>query len=328
MRLADLAAVIDARLIGDADRVVVGFGAVDDAGPDRIAFVEHAHDRTAARSTRAAAVIATIDFAADHADALPCAVLAVDDPGRALARALAALHPSPAPAAGVHPRAVVSDTASIDASAVIGPGAVVEAGVIVGPHSVIHPNAVLRTGVRLGARVRVGPGSIVGDDGFVTFAHGDANERVAHVGGVVIDDDVDIGAQVCIDRGLLGDTRIGRRCRIDNLVQIAHDVVLGSDVVVVAQAGIAGFARVGDAAVIAGQAGINPHVRIAPRVRVGGQAGVTHDIVTAGAAVAGTPAAPHAKWLKATAQVRRLASLVQRVRRLEIRLGLSPPSSA
>jgi UDP-3-O-[3-hydroxymyristoyl] glucosamine N-acyltransferase len=317
MRLAELARAIDARLVGDGDHDVVGVAAVDVAGPRELAFVAHAHERASAFSTRAAALLVDVDFAADHADALPCPVLAASEPGRALGRALALLHPRPRVLPGIHPRAVVDAAAVVDASATIGPGVVVEAGVVIGPGCVLHANVVLRAGVKLGARVVVGPGCVLGDDGFVTVAVGDGNETVPHAGGVVVDDDVEFGANVCVDRGLLSDTRIGARCRVDNLVQIAHDVVLGCDVVVVAQTGIAGFARIGDGAVLAGQAGVNPHVHIARRVRVGGQAGVTHDIVDEGAAVAGTPAVPHFDWLKAMARLHQLDELARRVRVLE-----------
>jgi UDP-3-O-[3-hydroxymyristoyl] glucosamine N-acyltransferase len=317
MRLADLAAALDARLVGDGDVVVQRVRNVEDAEGHDVAFVAHAHERAAAFHTRAAAVLVDEDFAADHAHELPCAVLAAADAGRALGRALSLLHPCPALPAGVHPRAVVDASAVIGAGCAIAAGVVVEADVVLGPACVVQANAVLRRGVRLGARVSVGPGTVIGDDGFVTVAVGPRNEVVPHAGSVVIGDDVDIGANVCIDRGLIGDTRVGDGCRIDNLVQVAHDVVLGRDVVVVAQVGIAGFAVVGDGAVLAGQAGVNPHVRIAPRVRVGGQAGVTNDVVDEGAIVAGTPAFAHHTWLKAMARLPRLDALFRRVGRLE-----------
>jgi UDP-3-O-[3-hydroxymyristoyl] glucosamine N-acyltransferase len=328
MRLRELAQAIDARLIGD-DVEITGVGRVDDAGPACLGFVAHAHERAAAFTSRAGALLVDVDFAADHADALPCPVLAADEPGRALGRALALLHPRPCPTPGIHPRAVVAETAAIAPSASIGPGVVVEAGAVVGPDCVLHANVVVRAGVRLGARVTVGPGTVLGDEGFVTAAIGERNEVVPHAGGVAVDDDADIGANACIDRGLLGDTTIGARCRIDNLVQIAHDVVLGRDVVVVAQTGIAGFARIGDGVVLAGQTGVNPHVRIAPRVRVGGQAGITHDIVDEGAAVSGTPARPHRDWLQSMARLYRLDALARRVGALEAQTGTlsTPPSS-
>jgi UDP-3-O-[3-hydroxymyristoyl] glucosamine N-acyltransferase len=325
MRLDALAAALDVRLIGDGAVEVRAVRRVDEAGPDDLGFVAHARDRRAARSCRAAAVLLDVAFAADHADELPCAVLAADEPGRALGQALLLLHPLPVVAPAVHPRAVVHPSARLGEGVDVAAGVVIEAEVVVGDGCVLHPHVVLRRGVRLGARVVVGPGSVIGDDGFVTVATGPGNAVVPHVGGVVIGDDVAIGAQVCIDRGLLSDTRVGAGCRIDNLVQIAHDVVLGRDVVVVAQVGIAGFARIGDGAVLAGQAGVNPHVHVAARVRVGGQAGVTQDIVDEGAAVAGTPAVAHLTWLRAMARLPQLDGLARRVLRLEHRP--SPPTS-
>jgi UDP-3-O-[3-hydroxymyristoyl] glucosamine N-acyltransferase len=179
---------------------------------------------------------------------------------------------------------------------------VVEDDVVVGAGTTLGPHVVLRRGVHIGARVRIGSGCVIGDEGFVFASDG---TPVPHVASVIVDDDVWLGANVCIDRGLLRDTRVGARSRIDNLVQVAHDVVIGSDVVIAALVGIAGHATIGAGASLAGQAGIGPHVRLAPRVRVGGQAGVTTDVVDEGAAVSGTPAFPHRDWLKATARSRR-----------------------
>lgn len=316
MRLAELAARCGARLIGDGGVVVSRVGAITEADTGTVAFIGHAHDRQAARTTQAAAVIADDDFGAEHAHELACAVLVAPEPARALRVAIEALHPLPAQRglASRHPSAIVADTAQVADDVVIGAGCVVEDGVVIGAGSVLHPGVVVRRGVRLGARVRVGPGSVLGDDGFV-FDEGGVLVRGA--ASVVVGDDCFIGATVCIDRGLLRDTRLGARCRIDNLVQIGHDVVLGDDVVVVAQAGLAGHATVGTGASIGGQAGLNPHVRVAPRVRVGGQAGVTNDVDDDGAIVAGTPAFLHHEWLKAMARVRRLDELERRLRALE-----------
>jgi UDP-3-O-[3-hydroxymyristoyl] glucosamine N-acyltransferase len=316
MRLAELAARCGARLIGDGDVVVARVGAIDEADRGTVAFIGHAHDRQAARSTQAAAVIADDDFGAEHAHELPCAVLVASAPARALRLAIEALHPISAPRSHTlrHPSAVIADTAQVADDVVVGAGCVVEEDVVIGAGSVLHPSVVVRRGVRLGARVRVGPGSVLGDDGFV-FDEGGVH--VAGAAGVVVGDDCFIGATVCIDRGLLRDTRLGARCRVDNLVQIGHDVVLGDDVVIVAQAGLAGHATVGIGASIGGQAGLNPHVRLAPRVRVGGQAGVTNDVVNEGAIVAGTPAFLHHEWLKAMARLRRQDELERRLRALE-----------
>lgn len=318
MKLGALATLCDARLLGDGDVDVTHIAAVAEASAGAVGFIGHAHDRVAARTTEAAAVIADVDFAAEHAHELPCAVLVAEDPARALRLAMAALHPRQAPR-GRHESAIVAADAVIADDVAIGPGCVIESGVVVGAGCVLDPRVVLRRGVRVGARVRIGPGSVLGDDGFV---FDDGGVPMPGVAGVVVGDDCWIGANVCIDRGLLRDTRLGARCRVDNLVQVGHDVVLGDDVVVVAQTGIAGHATLGDGCTLAGQSGVNPHVRIAPRVRVGGQAGVTHDVNDDGAVLAGTPAFAHHAWLKAMARLKRLDEIERRLRALE----RQPPS--
>ena len=303
MQLGALAAAIGARLLGDADVEVVRVCAIEDAHAGDLAFVDHAHARRAAFRTNASAVVVDETFAANHAHELDCAVLCGDDVSLLLLRAIQALHPRAVQNRHVHPTAVLAASATVATNATIGAGVVIEDDVVVGAGCVLGPMVVVRRGVRLGERVRVGPGCVLGDDGFVFASDG---TPMPHIASVVVENDVWLGANVCVDRGLLRDTRIGARSRIDNLVQIAHDVVVGCDVVVAALVGIAGHATIGDGASIAGQAGIGPHVRLAPRVRVGGQAGVTTDVVDEGAAVSGTPAFPHRDWLKTTARSRRL----------------------
>lgn len=307
---------------------------IDEATASDLSFAAHAHERRAAFSCAAAAVIVDEEFAAEHAHELPCAVFAAPEPSRVLLTAIALLHPAPALRSGVSQAAVVDVDAVIGAGVFIGPGAVIGKariaegarvgalcfvgdGVVVGAGCVLHPGAILLDGVTLGERVVIGPGSVVGDDGFVFAPAGTQNLPVRHAASVIIGDDVELGANVCVDRGLLRDTRIGARTKIDNLAQVAHDVVIGADVVVVAQVGIAGFATIGDQAALAGQAGVNPHVRVAARVRVGGQAGVVNDVVVEGAVVSGTPAFPHHDWLKSTARFKTLDALEKRVRVLE-----------
>ena len=303
MKLGVLAELTGARLIGAADVEVVSVCAVVGAGPSDLAFVGHAHDRHEARITQAAALLVDEEFAANCAHELPCPVLCAADSSVVLARCIDALHPLPQRFVGIHDRAVIASSAVIGVDVDIGAGVVIGEGCVIGDGCVIGENAVLKHGVRLGKRVRVGPGCVFGDDGFVFASDG---RPVRHVGCVVVDDDVWFGANVCVDRGLLRNTFVGARSKIDNLVQVAHDVVIGEDVVIAAFVGIAGHATVGAGASIAGQAGVNPHVIIAPRVRVGGQAGVTHDIDVDGAAVSGTPAFAHRDWLKAMARMRRL----------------------
>ena len=334
MKLGDLATLIGARLIGDADvdgaTEIAGLKNVAEAGVGHVGFVAHAHERRAAFSTGASALLVDLDFAAEHAHELPCPVLVADVPSVALRLAIEALHPIPTEPRGRHPSAVVADSAVVGSDVVLGAGVVIEDDVVVGDGCVVGPNVVLRHGVCLGLRVRVGPGTVIGDDGFV---FDDDGVPLRPVASVVIGDDVWLGANVSVDRGLLRDTRIGARGRIDNLVQVGHDVVIGANVVIVAQVGIAGWVTIGDGVTIAGQAGVNPHVRIASGVRVGGQAGVTNDIDTDGAVVAGTPAFAHHEWLKAMARLKHLDATERRLRRLErtvatLTASVSPPIPA
>jgi len=330
VRLGDLATLLGARLLGDADVDgaidIVGLKNVAEAGVGHVGFVAHAHERQAAFSTGASALLVDLDFAAEHAHELPCPVLVADVPSVALRLAIEALHPIPVtPSAGRHPSAVVAASAVVGSDVVLGAGVVIEDGVVVGDGCVLGPHVVLRHGVRLGQGVRIGPGTVVGDDGFV---FDDDGVPIRPVASVVIDDGVWLGANVAVDRGLLRDTRIGRDCRIDNLVQVGHDVVIGANVVVVAQVGIAGYVTIGDGVTIAGQAGVNPHVRIAAGVRVGGQAGVTNDVDVTGAVVAGTPAFLHHEWLKAMARLKHLDATERRLRAAERTLARLAPSPA
>lgn len=334
MRLQELASAIDARLIGDGDIDVVAVRTVDEAGAEELAFAHAPRERRAAFFTRAAAVLVDETFAAENAHELPCAVLAAADAPRALARALWLLHPPADRVVGIDPRAAVPPDAVIGADVFVGPFSVLGAcvvgdrcsifshafvgdGVVLGADCVVGVGAVLLGPARVEDGTRIGPGTIIGDEGFVFAPAGADHVRVPHVRGVQIGAMVDVGANACIDRGLLQDTRIGQGSKIDNLAQVGHDVQVGRDVVVVGQVGIAGGAHIGDGAVLAGQAGVNPHVSIAARVRVGGQSGVTSDIREEGAAVTGTPAMPHGLWLKSMARVKRLEELELRVRNLE-----------
>ena len=335
MRLGDLAALLGVRFLGDADVDgaidIERVRSVDEADVYDLGFVAHAHDRRVAFRSRAGALLVDEDFAAEHAHELPCPLLVASVPSVALRLAIEALHPiTHQPPLRAPAAVVVAVSAVIGADVVLGAGVVIEDDVVVGDGCVVGPNVVLRHGVCLGLRVRVGPGTIIGDNGFV---FDDDGVPLRPVASVVIGDDVWLGANVAVDRGLLRDTRIGARGRIDNLVQVGHDVVIGANVVIVAQVGIAGWVTIGDGVTIAGQAGVNPHVRIASGVRVGGQAGVTNDVDTDGAVVAGTPAFAHHEWLKSMARLKHLDATERRLRRLERTVALltasvSPPIPA
>lgn len=342
MKLSELASAIGARLLGDGDLEVRRVRAVDEAGEGDLGFVGAPRELKAAFTTAATAILVGEDFAAEHAHELSCAVLVAEPASRALARAVEALHPLPSRPAGVDERAVVHGAArfgsepsvgplavigraSFGARATIGPLAVIGDDVEAGDDCTVGPGAILLSGTRLGHRVTIGPGSIVGDEGFV-YAPDDAeddsgrNVVVRHVAGAVLGDDVEVGANACIDRGALRDTRVGAGTKIDNLTQVGHDVIVGAHAVIVAQVGIAGDARIGDRAVLAGQVGVGDRKVVGNDVRVGGQSGVTRDVPD-GAAVSGTPAIPHLQWLKAMARLKDLDALERRVRALEARLA-------
>lgn len=340
MRLGELADRLGARVLGDADLDVQRVRAVDEARAGDLAFVDTARDRRAARETLASAVLVSEEFAAEHAHELPCTTVAVPSIGRALALAVELLHPPRPAMAGIHSSAVVDPRARIGPGVAVGPLAVVGDAVLgagssvgalalvsddveIGEGTTVGPGAIIMAGTRVGAHVLIGPGAVLGDEGFVYAPIDEGSVTtvpVRHVAGLVVGDEAAIGANACVDRGALRDTRVGARARLDNLVQVGHDVVVGDDAVLVAQVGIGGDSRIGAGAVLAGQAGVGDHKVVGARARVGGQAGVTRDVPER-AAVSGTPAMPHGRWLRSMARFKTLDALEERVRQLEARLA-------
>lgn len=241
---------------------------------------------------------------------LPCAVVLVDDPRLAFAR-LSALFsraewppPGRHPSAAVAPDAVLADDVSLATGVVVGAGvrvaegcaiganSVIGAGATLGPGCRLHPGVTLYPGVTLGARVELHSGCVIGSDGFGYVAGPRGAEKVHHGGSVVIEDDVEIGANTCVDRGTLGDTRVGARTKIDGMCMIAHNVKIGCDCLIAGQTGIAGSSSVGDRVIIGGAASITDHVRVNDDARIGGRAAVSKD-VPAGESWMGNPARPY-----------------------------------
>jgi UDP-3-O-[3-hydroxymyristoyl] glucosamine N-acyltransferase len=313
---------------------VSGVAPLQTATPEQISFLTDVRYRTIADASRAGAFLAP-----DDAGPLPAPVLRTTAPKLALIRLLRLFHPGEAVRPGIHPTAVVAADAFVDGSASVGalaviePRAVVRAGARifpfayvgadaeVGEGSVLYPHVVLREAVRIGRRVIVHAGAVLGADGFGYAFDGTAHQKIPQVGGVVVEDDVEIGANTAIDRATIGDTVIGRGTKIDNLVQIAHNVEIGAHAVIAGQAGIAGSARVGRGAVLAGQVGVADHVTVGDGVILGARSGAASDILAAGQ-YAGVPARPVAMARRIWVSAERLPELLRRVRALEQRLAL------
>lgn len=329
--LGDLAQAIDAQLEGDPAVAVSGVARLEEAGPGDLSFLANPRYVDAAHRSAAGAVVAGAEYRGDGQN-----VLRSGNPYLAFARAVELIHPESPVRPGVHPSAVVDpstrvpETASIGPLAVVGAGvelgddvsigaaAVIEPEVAIGAGTRVGPRVTVHRGTRLGARCVVQSGAVLGSDGF-GYAPDERGRlhRVPQRGGLVIGDDVEIGANVTIDRGSAGDTVIGEGTKIDNLVQLGHNVMIGRNVVIVAQVGIAGSTRVGDHVQLGGQAGLAGHVTIGDGARIGGQAGVIGDIPPR-AEVSGYPARPHRDQLRSSALLARLPELLERIKALEV----------
>jgi UDP-3-O-[3-hydroxymyristoyl] glucosamine N-acyltransferase len=331
--LGDLAARIGATVEGDPARVIRGVAALEAAGPEDLALVADARYARRARGSAAGAFLVGEEVADPPRPALRCRA-----PRLALIELLQLFHPAAAPAPGVDPSAVVAPDARIDATAVVGALAVVESGAVIGPGvrvyplvyvghgcsigeaSVLHPHVVVREGVRIGRRVIVHAGAILGSDGFGYAFDGAGHRKVPQVGGLVVGDDVEIGANATLDRGTLGDTVVRRGTKIDNLVMVAHNVEIGEHCIVAAQTGIAGSSRIGRLAVLGGQVGIGDHVTIGEGAVLGSQSGVITDVAP-GERLAGTYGRPLGEFKRIWVAEAALPDLLRRVRVLERRLA-------
>jgi len=333
VRLDELAERLGCRLEGDGGIEISAVRGLEDAGPGDLSFVAHERYLSRLQASAAGAVIL-----AEGWPRVDRPALRTPNPILAFARALTLLHPLPSQAPGIHPTAVVAPDARVapdasvgaltvlSAGAEVGAGTILDAqvslgaGVRIGRDCRIFPQVVLRDGVLVGDRVIVHSGAVIGADGFGFARDGHRYVKIPQIGRVVIEDDVEIGANVTIDRATLGETRIGRGTKIDNLVQIGHNVRVGADTVIVAQVGISGSSRIGSRVTLAGQVGVVDHVEIGDDVIVGAQAGVSKDIPP-GSVVLGSPATPHGKFKRQVAAVARLPEMRKLLRALEERLA-------
>jgi UDP-3-O-[3-hydroxymyristoyl] glucosamine N-acyltransferase len=333
MKLTDIASAINARLDnGSPDTEITGVAGIEQAGPGQITFVSNVKYRAAAKTTRASAVIVADDF-----PAIPAAMLRTSNPYLAWAKAVELFHPSPRYAPGVHPTAAVHPTAKVGKNAHLGPYVVIDEGAEIGDNAVLlahvvvyrgakigsnffaHAHAVVREFCQLGDNVLLQNGVIVGCDGF-GFAKDDSGRwhKIVQSGIVAIENDVEVQANTCIDRASIGETRIARGAKLDNLVHVGHSCTIGQDTLLCAQVGLAGTTDVGNKVILLGQVGVSGHVKIGDGAVAIAQSGIPHD-VPAGAMVSGAPAIDHKLWLKCCAAYPKLPEIAKAVRKLSER---------
>lgn len=322
MRVQEIAARLQAPCEGDVARHIHAAAPLETAGDGQITFAGSRKAAEQALASRAGCLLVS--------DAYPATgqtLIRVPNPRAAFAHVLAWLHPRPVPVPGVHPTAVVDATAVLGEGASVGPHCFIGAGSTIGAGSVLHARVTVYDGVRLGRRVIVHAGAVLGADGF-GFVPTAARtwEKFPQVGGVEVGDDVEIGANCCIDRGALGDTVIGEGTKLDNLVHVAHNCRLGRHVVVAAQTGFSGGVTIGDHAIIGGQVGVGDKARIEGGAVVGSGAGILPSkIVKAGTPMWGTPARPLKEHLEQLALVARLPEMRRELAELRRQLAEREP---
>jgi UDP-3-O-[3-hydroxymyristoyl] glucosamine N-acyltransferase len=328
MKLSAIASALDARLEnGSPDTEITGLSGIEQAGPGELTFVSNAKYAPAARSTKASAVIVAEDF-----PAIPAAMLRARNPYLSFAHALELFYKPLQYSPGVHPTAVVDPTAKIGKNAHIGPYVVIGENVRIGANAVLlahvviyrgvkigdnffaHAHAVVRENCRLGNNVILQNGVVIGADGF-GFAKTTEGKwhKIPQPAPVVIEDDVEVQANSCIDRASVGETRIGRGVKVDNLVQVGHGSQVGEDALLCAQAGLGGSTEIGKQVILTGQVGVVGHCKVGDGTIVTPQSGVAHDI-PAGALVSGAPAVDHKVWLKYSALLSKLPEIARAVR--------------
>lgn len=333
MKLGQIAEALGCRLEGDQNLEITGVAGLEEAGPTELTFLSNPRYGALASQTKAAAILADAEIG--NGD---LAVLVSANPYLDFARALELFHPAPDRQEGIHPTAVISRSARIGPGAAIGPYVVIEDDVELGANATLHPQVVLERGARIGDdftahcgvtvchRCRVGNRVVlhqrvtVGSDGFGFARRSDGtHKKILQTGAVVIEDDVEIQAGSCIDRGAVGETRIGRGSIIDNLVQVGHAVKVGNNAVLCAQVGIAGSTTLGADCILAGQVGVINHLHIGNRVLITAQSGVGHDLPD-DSKVSGSPAFDNRRWLRSTAAYSRLPEIDREVRKLRKRI--------
>jgi len=329
---AEMAKQLDGEVQGDPTAVLTGFATADNAKNGDLTFAENAEYFAAAEKSAATAIIATKAFSSTEK-----IVIRVANPRVAFARALAAFFPDPTLPPGIHPSAVIAASAQVDPSAHIGPhctigervkigaSCIVQAGTVIGNDSALDegtnlfPNVTIYARSQIGKRVRIHSSTVIGSDGFGYVFDSGVHRKIPQVGNVIIGDDVEIGSNVSVDRGALGSTIIGKGTKIDNLVQVGHNVEVGPFSILCAQVGIAGSTKLGNFCVLAGQVGIAGHLKLGDQVTVGSKSGVMHNIGDRETWL-GIPAQPDKQAKRMMIAMQRLPELLRKVAEWERKL--------
>jgi UDP-3-O-[3-hydroxymyristoyl] glucosamine N-acyltransferase len=327
--VAYIAEQIGGEVVGDGTLAIVGVAPADGARTGDLTFAEKESYLAAAEASQASAILVPAGF-----ESATKALIRVKDPRVAIAKVLPLFFPPETHAAGVHPSAVVDASAVIDTTATVGPHCIISAGVRIGPRSVLmggnhlgrdtqigedvclHPNVVLYAKTQIGNRVSIHAGTTIGSDGYGYVFDQGRHRKMLQVGNVVIHDDVEIGSNASIDRGALGSTVIGQGTKIDNLVHVAHNVVMGRHCLIMGQVGFAGSTHLSDYVVIASQSGIAGHLKLGTQATIGAKSGVMRDI-PAGETVLGYPAAPDKQAKRQWIAMAQLPDALRRLKTLE-----------
>jgi UDP-3-O-[3-hydroxymyristoyl] glucosamine N-acyltransferase len=332
LRLGDIHQAIGGECLGSPETVVSGVSNIEEAGPEDLTYVAADRYIPAALQSRAAAFVVHRQVQELHRPQI-----VVSQPAYAFARLTQQFFTTPykprgiadqiAQGTGVHigpdpsiwPFVTLGDRVTLGARVTLYPGVFIGDDARIGDDTVLFPNVTVMDRCRIGSRVRIHSGTVIGSDGFGYVQQGGIHHKVPQLGIVVVEDDVELGANVAVDRATFGQTVIKRGTKVDNLVQIAHNVTVGEDSVLVAQVGIAGSSTVGHHVVIGGQAGVGDHLQIGDRTMIAARSGVSHSL-EAGQIVSGNPAIPHTTSLRALTVIPRLPELRQQVRDLERRV--------
>ncbi len=331
IRASDLAGKLGCKIIGDGDAVITGAASIEKAGKGDLTFFASVKFRKALSTTAASAIVSREEIGRGD-----IAVIISENPAYDFARALWILYPAKgrepliSPLAAVHDESMISEFATVmpfctvergvkvDKNAVIYPGVYLGEDVHVGENTVLYPSVTIYHGCRIGRNVIIHAGAVIGGDGFGFARHGGGYLKIPQIGNVVIEDDVEVGCNATVDRAALGETRIKRGTKLDNLVQVGHNVEIGEDCIIASQSGISGSVKIGDWVMLGGQTGVADHLEIDSGIMVGAKSGIPWSLsAQKSTGWSGIPALPHKKWLRTAVSMERIPDMLKKINRLE-----------